>query len=71
MSSQHIIICSGGTGGDAIPNKQTRKHKSEEHFSFPDKQEKLYNEIINVVGKDGKLNEAKLSRIRYLKVRMV
>ena len=35
----------------------------------PDKQDKLYDEIITVVGKDGKLNEAKLSRIRYLKVR--
>merc|ERR1719383_1361790 len=35
--------------------------------AHPDKQEKLYNEIITVVGKDGELNESSLTKSRYLR----
>ena len=33
----------------------------------PDKQEKLYEEIVNVIGTDGKMTERALTEMRYLK----
>ena len=33
----------------------------------PDHQEKLYNEIVEVVGERGRVTEAKLKKLRYLK----
>ena len=33
----------------------------------PDKQEKLYQEIVRVVGKDGKMTEDRLAEMRFLK----
>jgi len=33
----------------------------------PDKQEKLYEEIVKIIGKDGKMTEEALAQMRYLK----
>ena len=37
----------------------------------PDKQEILYKEICDVIGREGKMTEAKLTDMKYLKVNKV
>ena len=37
----------------------------------PDKQERLYKEIVHVIGRDGDMTASNLSKMRYLKVNML